>query len=295
MTKQARRRLIPFLVIIAASSVVLVTFFSRKDNTTQDLPEQTTTVASSDVVTPAPIVSTTKTSTPAEATPSATKDSAEDLTDASALPAPFDVLQVMQHAPKGTTLTLGSLENLEKWKLEAHFTQTGAGIQSIRFADIFETVDGKLAWNNFRSDGGEQPSIEEMYLLVDEQTVNDKIVPALGAYKIVINDQELNLSSASDWQVSSSRSDGIHFIATIIDEHKTEIAKVHRTWTLDNQFGLQLSQSIHNLTSQDVVVQWVQYGPPSLTVDRSRYMDRRRFRFGWELGLDGHLAPIQSN
>ena len=303
MTKQARRRLIPFLVIIAASSVVLVTFFSRKDNTTQDLPEQTTTVASSDVVTPAPIVSTTKTSTPAETTPSATgdstgnstKDSAEDSTDANALPAPFDVLQVMQHAPIDTTLTLGSLENLEKWKLEAHFTQTGAGIQSIRFADIFETVDGKLAWNNFRSDGGEQPSIEEMYLLVDEQTVNDKIVPALGAYKIVINDQELNLSSASDWQVSSSRSDGIHFIATIIDVHKTEIAKVHRTWTLDNQFGLQLSQSIHNLTSQDVVVQWVQYGPPSLTVDRSRYMDRRRFRFGWELGLDGHLAPIQSN
>ena len=287
MTKQARRRLIPLLVILAAGSVLLVTVFSDKGGDKTDTPEQTTIVHEQEK----PV----ETSPPANTTVSVTPSTPKEDSSKEDLPSPFEELHVLQNSQSETPLVLGSLHDIEKWKMQVTFTQTGGGIKSIRFADIFETVDGKLAWNKFRKDGGEQPPIDYLYLLIDERIINKTTVPALGAFKLVVNDQELKLINASDWKVSSSRSDGVHFVATIADKNNTEIAKVYRSWTIDNQYGLRLKQSVQNLTSQNIVVRWVQYGPPSLTVDRSRYMDRRRFRFGWELGNDGHLAPIQSN
>ncbi|MHC4107547.1 MAG: membrane protein insertase YidC, partial [Planctomycetota bacterium] len=44
-----------------------------------------------------------------------------------------------------------------------------------------------------------------------------------------------------------------------------------------------LEQRITNLTEGPLDVRWLQYGPGDLPLDRARYMDRRRFRFGYLL------------
>ena len=68
---------------------------------------------------------------------------------------------------------LGSLTDYENWKMEVAFTGSGAAISSIRFSDIYETVDGKLAWNKYRKDGGDQPPLEDLYLLTTSYKLND--------------------------------------------------------------------------------------------------------------------------
>lgn len=182
------------------------------------------------------------------------------------------------------------------------FTRAGAGISSIRFSDIFETVDGKLAWNKYRVGGGEQPPIDDKYLLSTshelayntEQGVQTATISVLGASQITINGELLHLTSPTVWNVLGVG----RFEATVVDESSAVVAKITRVWTLNDKFGLHLEQKIHNLSSSTLEVEWLQYGPPSLRVDRSRYMDRRRFRFGWELNEQfdpNHAAPIQSS
>ena len=50
---------------------------------------------------------------------------------------------------------------------------------------------------------------------------------------------------------------------------------------LDNNYDITLDQAVTNLTAASLQVQWIQYGPGDLIVDRARYMDRRRLRFGY--------------
>ena len=186
--------------------------------------------------------------------------------------------------------------------MEIEFTRAGAGISSIRFSDIFETVDGKLAWNKYRTSGGEQPPIDDMYLLSTthelayntDQGIQRATISVLGASQVTINGSLLHLTSPTVWQENSAGS----FKATVVDEHGAVVATITRVWTLEAEYGIHLDQKIQNLSATALDVEWLQYGPPSLRVDRSRYMDRRRFRFGWELNDEfdpNHAAPIQSS
>lgn len=288
MTKQTRRRLITTLVLFAATSVLMVAVLSPKktkqEKETIETPTSVVTseeVASQKPIAPAPPVPVVeKTSPPTNPI------------------APFDVLSIQLQQEDPTPVVLGALDDIEKWQMEVHFTRVGAGISSIRFSNIFETVDGKLAWKQYRKDGGTAPPIDDLYLLTTEQAVQQQIRPVLGAFQVSINDQGLPLNLAKHWNVAEITENSVLFVATIIDTKKNVIAAIHRKWTLNTQFGLELEQSIQNLTTQEMDVRWLQYGPSTLTVDRSRYMDRRRFRFGWELSDEfdpNHSAPIQSN
>ena len=288
MTKQTRRRLITTLVLIAATSVLLVAILSPKKTKQEKENIETTTavVKTEEVSNQIPISSDP---------PAPVVDKPPPPTNPIA---PFDVLSVQQQKEESTPIVLGALDDIEKWQMEVHLTRTGAGISSIRFSNIFETVDGKLAWNQYRKGGGTVPPIDDLYLLTTERTVQQQLKPVLGAFQVSINDQGLPLSSAQHWNVAEITENSVLFVATIIDTKKNTIATIHRKWTLNAQFGLQLEQSIQNLTAQEMDVRWLQYGPSTLTVDRSRYMDRRRFRFGWELSDEfdpNHSAPIQSN
>jgi len=298
MTPQSRRRLIPILVLFAATGVLLAIIFGSKraNNSLEQIETPSTIVAQADLsvdeqIEPTPTAPSPNTQVIPSNTPSI-ENSAETLI------APLEVLLIQQHEHSNKSLILGALDDINSWQMEVQFTQTGAGIASIRFSDIFETVDGKLAWNLFRKNGGTPPSLDELYLLTTQRKVQGQTKPVLGAFQIQLNDQNISLTSASDWVVAEITENSIQFVATVIDSKQNEIVTINRTWTLNNQFGLQLDQSVQNLTSQEIDVRWLQYGPSTLTVDRSRYMDRRRFRFGWELGEEydpKHAAPIQSN
>jgi YidC/Oxa1 family membrane protein insertase len=301
MTKQSRRRLITTLVMVAALSVFLVAILSPKKSTPQQEISETPTNAESHEETTAntPVETTldTTVSTTPESSSTTNTTAIEKEPDATAL-APFEILHIRPNEKVTEPIVLGALDDIKTWQMEVEFTRTGAGISSIRFSNIFETVDGKLAWNQYRDKGGTQPPIEEMYLLTNERTVQQQVKPVLGAFQLSINNQKLSLGSKRDWVVEEVTENSVLFVATVIDAKQNLIASVKRKWTLNNQYGLHLEQMVENLTSQEMDVRWLQYGPATLAVDRSRYMDRRRFRFGWELGDEfdpNHAAPIQSN
>ena len=286
MTPQARRRLIPVIVLFLVGSVLSVLIFGPKR------PENTKS--------PTAIETVDETGSVESAVPKKASEKTEEPIPevANENLKPFEVLHLATQSEPSSDVVLGSLLAYKDWKMEVVFTQRGASISSIRFSDIYETVDGKLAWNKFREYGGEQPPIDQLYLLATTFDSNGFSAPVLSAYQVVINDQKLNLSTENVWKQTNVTNDSVSYEATIVDENENTIAVVYRTWTLSDGYGLHVQQGIKNLTGQQCTVQWLQYGPPSLTVDRSRYMDRRRFRFGWELSdaFDpDHAAPIQSN
>ena len=292
MTKQTRRRLITSIVLAAAAGVLLVAILGPKSTTV--LPDDTQQNAKVEASAVQPEKPETAQEVPIATAP---KKDVRATSDDTAI-APFEELRMQQQKVYNAPLVLGALDDIDSWQMEVHFTQSGAGISSIQFSNIFETVDGKLAWHRYRKNGGKKPSLDQLYLLTTERSVHQELRPVLGAYQVSVNDQKLSLTAPQTWHVAERTENSVLFEATVIDSKNNVIAKVHRKWTLNNQYGLQLDQAVQNLTSQDVEVRWLQYGPSTLTVDRSRYMDRRRFRFGWELG-DGfdpnHAAPIQSN
>jgi YidC/Oxa1 family membrane protein insertase len=307
MTPKARRLLIPLIVFLAATGVLLAIILGPKRPNNEETPTVHDNVAAltteqdattNDVT---PVVETTldaslhvPQSTPEPTTPAASS-------------AHFDSLGLTTFGGDFEHTTLGALNDVEHWKMEAQFTRSGAGIDSIRFSNIFETVNGKLRWQQYRALDGEKPNIDDLYLLasstdLEYRTSDGELgfatASVLGASQIIVNGHTLHLTSPSFWNVSNSSDDSVTFEAVVIDENKNDIARIVRTWTLSDQFGIQLDQSVENLSSEDIDVQWLQYGPASLTVDRSRYMDRRRFRFGWELSDEfdpNKAAPIQSN
>ena len=295
MTKQAKRRLIPLIVLVAASGVLAAIIFGpNKQNPPLSTSSETNT---SEVAEITPEVK----NTPHEVdnSGSSTTEPAAEIIEAKPVTGKLSLR--LYDGEELEPASLGSLDP-SKAKMRVAFTRAGAGISSIRFSDIFETVDGKLAWNKYQVSGGVQPPIDDKYLLSTshelayntEQGVQTATISILSASQITINGELLHLTSPTVWNVLGVGS----FEATVVDESSAVVAKITRVWTLDDKFGLHLEQKIHNLSSSTLEVEWLQYGPPSLRVDRSRYMDRRRFRFGWELNEQfdpNHAAPIQSS
>ncbi len=294
MTPQQRRRLIPVIVLFLAGSVLSVLIFGpKRPDDPKKPPIQET---------PNEVATETETLKETETTPEQSPALVTAETEQSEVPdkdvKPFEVLRLATHDETSSPAVLGSLLEYENWKMEVEFTNNGAGISSIRFSDIYETVDGKLAWNQFRKDGGNQPSTDELYLLATSRSFSDHVASILGAYQIGINNQKLSLTASNVWKQTTTTKNSVSYEATVLDANDNNIAAIHRTWSLGDGYELHVEQSIQNLTGQEFTTQWLQYGPSSLTVDRSRYMDRRRFRFGWELSdaFDpDHAAPIQSN
>ena len=289
MTPQARRRFIPIIVLFLAGSILSVLIFGPKrpqEPKNQPIPESTT-----QEVTPEKESEPIPEQSPEVAVTEQAEIANKDLK-------PFEVLRLITHDETSSPVILGSLLDFKNWNMEVEFTKEGAGISSIRFSDIYETVDGKLAWNQYRKNEGEQPSIDELYLLATASSFNDHLASILGAYQIVINDQKLSLTASNVWKETNKTENSVTYEATVVDANDNNIALIRRIWSLGSGYELHVEQTITNLTGQDFITQWLQYGPSSLTVDRSRYMDRRRFRFGWELSdaFDpDHAAPIQSN
>ena len=71
------------------------------------------------------------------------------------------------------------------------------------------------------------------------------------------------------------------FQVQIVDADDRPVVEITRRFVLGRAFDITIEQRVRNLTGQPLDVQWVQYGPTGLRIDRSRYMDRRRFRFGY--------------
>ena len=295
MSPQARRRIIPLLVLLAAAGILLAVILGpeRQTQPTEEKPDPNTAL----------VETNDSNANPVEHEPVVTPT--ESVTQVNAAQTETGNISLKRFEKSNESLSLGSLDDYNKWGMQVNFTVAGAGIDSIRFSNIFETVDGKLAWDKFRAEGGTQPSYDDLYLLGTAKTlqyqtsngVASATASILGASQVVINGHTLHLTNPDFWQVESVSEHAIHFVAEVVAQDGSTVATIHRDWTLGDQYGLTLDQSVTNATSGTLSVRWLQYGPRSLVVDRSRYMDRRRFRFGWELSEEfdpNQAAPIQS-
>jgi YidC/Oxa1 family membrane protein insertase len=113
-------------------------------------------------------------------------------------------------------------------------------------------------------------------------------VPVLAAHSIRINGQDVSLWSGTDasgallaaWSEVAPGS----FQSRVVNDAGQTILEITRRFVLaPNGYDITIEQRIANLTDQQLSVRWTQYGPGDLEIDRSRYIDRRRFRFGYLL------------
>ncbi|MDP7029567.1 MAG: membrane protein insertase YidC [Phycisphaerales bacterium] len=200
-------------------------------------------------------------------------------------------LHVVLHETSATAPTpLGGLEDPSAAKMQVEFTWRGAGIERIVFADIWTTAQAKrraAAWFAAKGTSREgdvpPPDAADRYVLTSAPEVSiggaQATVGPLAAANLWIGDTRLNL-----WQTAAWKSSGPgQFSAEVQNEAGESITRLERTWSLDG-WDLVLDQRIINVSGQDLEIRFSQYGPPNLEADRSRYMDRRRFRFGYLLG-----------
>jgi len=188
--------------------------------------------------------------------------------------------------------TLGSLD-ASRHLMKIEFTATGAGITSITFADIWERAKAKhQAQAYHRAVAAGQipktslPGDEWRYVLQTQQpfqwfdagsgTWKSINVPLLGAHSVYINKTKVSLLDASWTQTEPGA-----FQVRIVDADDRPVVEITRRFVLGQAFDITIEQRVRNLTAQPLDVKWVQYGPTDLRIDRSRYMDRRRFRFGY--------------
>ena len=140
MTPKARRLFIPLLVFLAATGVLLAVILgpNRPDNHEPTLANDNVAA-----LTTAQDATTNDVTTVAEATPDTSLDVppiTPTPSTSAASAAHFDSLGLTEFSGNPEHITLGALNDVEHWKMEAQFTRAGAGIDSIRFSNIFETT-----------------------------------------------------------------------------------------------------------------------------------------------------------
>lgn len=300
------RRLIPIgaglVILIIVILIATAPRSGRGVDATATKPEATPAVAQTPVVESAPAPEA-EDKTETKQAPPAVVAKPVDTTDNQSV----DGLHVRLHkidlsAP--TLPTIGGLDDPAGAKMELQFSRQGAGIVRIPFANMWTTVTARrqaqtwyAARGTDQADSVELPAEEFRLKLAQESLVpmgGELItIPLLSARSITINGTELNLVPAACW-----KSDGVgRFVAEVLNGQNEPIVRIERTWRLD-QWDIELDQQIVNLTSEDLVIRWSQYGPPNLTPDRARYMDRRRMRFGYLLGQEhdpDRLAGVVSD
>ncbi len=190
-----------------------------------------------------------------------------------------------------TPQALGSLDP-NAARMQVEFSLVGAGLSSIILSDYWQVWSAtRQAERHYKAvrDGNPSPPPlppdDQRYVLQTDQplwwtdstgTPRMMTISVLAADEVIINGQTVRLLSGSVW---TERAPG-QFESTLVNGAGEMIARITRTFVLDG-FELELLQRVENLTTQPLDVEWIQYGPGDLRPDRSRYMDRRRYLFGY--------------
>ncbi len=204
--------------------------------------------------------------------------------------------------PAAAPQTLGSLDPRQA-VMEVKFSLQGAAIEQITLSKYWLTAaDSRAARAHYEAlDRGVRqppplPPEGHRYILqkaqpfswIDLETgqVRQVLVGMLAANTIRINGEAVSLMAGETdgdgegrtvWKEMAA---GV-FESTIVDGNENPVARIERRFELTVDYKLALSQSVTNLTDDPLEVLWIQYGPGGLIADRSRYLDMRRFRFGY--------------
>jgi YidC/Oxa1 family membrane protein insertase len=293
-----RRRLIPIGAGLAILLVVILIATAPRSGRGVDATASTEAPAAAQD-TP----STEPASTPADTEPAPEPAAAEPSPPPAAASSPptatgvgsLEGLHVRLHqvdADAPPLPMLGGLDDLRAAKMRLEFTRQGAGITRIPFANIWMTAESKrqaAAWFSSRgtpeADSVELPPFDERLLLAEASQVSVggrlATIPLLSAGNVTIGGTRLDLSLAECWKPTGPGA----FVAEILNGEHEPIVRIERTWRL-KEWDIELDQQIVNVSGADLDIRWSQFGPPNLTPDRARYMDRRRMRFGYLLGSE---------
>ena len=262
------------------------------------------------------------TSSPVSETPSNTGETGETTTAAGEPAAPsaeeaappveltsLEDLRLEEHpwSADDPNSVLGSLDDPDTWSMQLTFTRAGAGILSIPFADIWETAAARRQADMYFSalkagdaSGYELP-VDERYVLQNAEpisypgldgTTQYRTISIFSAQFITIGGKtNLDLTPPEVWKEVGPG----HFSSRILSKDGEPVATIERRFELGSGYDITLHQSITNHTKGAMQFRWTQYGPVSLYPDRARYMDQRRFRFGYEYSQEqdpGHVADV---
>jgi YidC/Oxa1 family membrane protein insertase len=189
--------------------------------------------------------------------------------------------------PAAPPAVLGSLD-FERDRMRVEFAANAAGIVRVTLSDVWETARGRRRAERIKAGirAGTNTLDDllavERYVLKEAEQLDGYTVPTLGAHSIIVQGQRVSLFGP----VWSSPAPG-RFVTEVRNEAGDPVLEIERVFELGG-FDLTLRQRITNRTDMPLDVRWGQYGPGDLNVDRSRYMDRRRFRFGhlWDVTTD---------
>ncbi len=215
----------------------------------------------------APADDTDTDSDPADVAQPEPADPAPALADATGW-RPLEVAQ-----PDVEPASLGSLEPESGHVIEVRFTRNGAGIQSIRLTNHFQTIEGV-----------EQEFVQEASVIPVGTSSLLASPFALERLMVGPNAQELTpmaLGFGPYWEETSPGA----FQATIVDADETPVARVTRRYeVVAGSHDVTIRQDVENLTESPLVVRWDFNGPIELDQLATSYgQDKRRSRFGYLL------------
>ncbi len=288
MNPNLRRLVITVSVLGLACSVVLLTVLGRNKPQGQQ------------AVTPQVTPTAPPTDTRAPQEPAATEAAAAKTEPP---PAALPGVRAKHVAVPGLPLaTLGSLDPREAEML-LEFSATGAGLERITLAEYWQTAGQSRAarahYDALTRGGSNPPPLPDpsgRYVLQTSLPFTwfdaaagqwkNLSVPQLAAHSVVINGQPVSLltrytdDTGQAWACWTETAPGT-FEATLIDQTDKPVARITRRFVLGDNYDITLDQVVTNLTDAPMQVRWIQYGPADLIMDRARYMDRRRVRFGY--------------
>ncbi len=266
---------------------------------------------------------TTTTSSPVSETPSSTGETGETTTAATdpaeppakeastppVEPASLEDLRLEEYpwSADDPNSVLGSLDDPDTWSMQLTFTRAGAGIVSIPFSNIWETAAARrqasmyFAAKKAGDASNHELPVDERYVLQNAEPISwvgldgmqqHRTISIFSAQYITIEGKTtLDLTPPEAWKELGPG----HFSSRILSKDGEPVATIERRFELGSGYDITLHQSITNHTKGSLQFQWTQYGPGSLYPDRARYMDQRRFRFGYEYAEEqdpGHVADV---
>jgi len=298
MNRSARRIIIPLIVGAVALTIVLTAILTPSRSTTR--PTTPTETDTPPAVTEAPDVAP-----PEEVVVDADDVDEQQLTD----PVSLEGLRARAPQVRASDMSqppasLGSLHPDEAAML-VEFSRVGAGIERITLSNEWVTAWAKRQADAHYAAGADDPNRPPLpdesmrYLLKEQQPLEHVQVPVLSAHSISVNGRRVDLFAyrvGDDLEPMWVEVGPGQFQTQVVNEHNEPILFITRRYSLGVHGDITLLQRVENLSTESLDVRWLQYGPSDLVVDRGRYIDRRRIRFGYMLNprLDPQRQTVVS-
>jgi YidC/Oxa1 family membrane protein insertase len=293
MNRRLVRIIVPLIVAALAGLVVLTMFMSKPKSPTQ--PQTQSVPATSPASSaPPPQPSEAPPTAPPE-TPPATAPAATAPAVAAAPPAtqPLAHLRAIPASNEPNPPKPASLGSLDPRvaQIQLDLSYTGAGISAIPFADIWDSAAAaRKARAYLESLPPDAPidlsSLDEAQrnILQTAKTLawqfggqsGASLITILAAHSIIVNGVEVKFLN-EPWSQTAPGT----FESSIVDGDGRERIHITRRYILGAAFDITVQTRVRNVTDEPLDVRWRQYGPIELGLGGSRYIDSRRFSFGY--------------